>query len=396
MPALKQYWSYYDDDYPWEASDDDLSPDIAKTLERLGAAGFSEGEALELVSSGYVSFADYEFIIDRYYGGALLSVDNRTRFTAKALRDGLEPGPRRVKIFKASSWYQVDKIVADSFLSRDSAYAFRGQTLAHTVTRTFPNPALTVEGMGEISLIPSIWRKMLARKDRGFQNFRPPTTFDWSEVFYQAFDMQEVEARHQALLDAGNWVYTVSDMEDCGDPLVSEFGRIRGDLLLESDFNLACGLATLLQHYGLLSPLLDLSTDLEVAKFFATHRFVRCSMKSDYAFVGTNGRKAVIYVLRYNQKEMRQYETARLWERLLPMRPLRQSCVVSASGPYAINLPADFIRGIILLDFDCTSPERITRSEIFPDQDDKFFSALSDVAKFSDHITRFGTASTLS
>ncbi|EOU9620561.1 FRG domain-containing protein [Klebsiella aerogenes] len=59
-------------------------------------------------------------------------------------------------------------------------------------------------------------------------------------------------------------------MEDSDDPLVSLFGRVRLDLSMGYNYNLADLLNTLLQHYGLFSPYLDLSSDLRVAMFFAS------------------------------------------------------------------------------------------------------------------------------
>ena len=62
-------------------------------------------------------------------------------------------------------------------------------------------------------------------------------------------------------------------------------------------------LQTLLQHYGLLSPLLDLTTDLDVALFFASHKFGTDPATGfpKITSVGTNNRKALLYVLRENR-----------------------------------------------------------------------------------------------
>jgi FRG domain len=158
------------------------------------------------------------------------------------------------------------------------------------------------------------------------------------------------------------------------------------------DFNLSTLLGTLLQHYGLYSPLLDLTTSLDVAIYFATHKFKQGIANSSYEFIGTNARKSVIYVLREDQREMQTYESSeRIIQKLLPLRPCRQACVVSASGPYSLNLPADFLLGVILLDFDASTPgNSVTTEELFPnDTDDLFLRALKISSFAKKYLTDF-------
>ena len=73
------------------------------------------------------------------------------------------------------------------------------------------------------------------------------------------------------------------------------------------DFNLATPLQTLLQHYGLLSPVLDLTSDLDVALFFATHSYHPGSDGElcGYTHVGTNERHSVLYVISETNRKWR-------------------------------------------------------------------------------------------
>jgi hypothetical protein len=94
------------------------------------------------------------------------------------------------------------KIVETDFAGRGWPVAFRGQTQNHIISRKRPNKSLSVEGIGEVSLVPSLWRGM--RNSPGsFHSFCPPDTFDWSRVLYQAFDLKEIEARHEAMARIG-------------------------------------------------------------------------------------------------------------------------------------------------------------------------------------------------
>jgi hypothetical protein len=96
--------------------------------------------------------------------------------------------------------------------------------------------------------------------------------------------MDEIHSREKALKAKGEWLYTASDMEDCSDELLRAFGKFRLDLLVdESVFQ--TGLLTMMQHYGLPSPFLDLTTELDVAIFFATHKFCSDNTHATYDFV---------------------------------------------------------------------------------------------------------------
>ena len=176
-------------------------------------------------------------------------------------------------------------------------------------------------------------------------------------------------------------------MEDCSDPVVAAFGKFRGDLVLDFDV-LAPAFSTLLQHYGLDSPMLDLTSDFDVAIFFATHTYEGQGLDSCYRFVGTNDRKAVLYLLRAEATEMFRHERKRVLDLVAPQRPARQHCVVAGSAPWALNLPADFVVGVIQLSFDLTAPGRYGVADLFPStSDDRFLAAL--ISKNIQRVTAF-------
>lgn len=372
-----RYWDYYRTDFDWSDAGEEFTPDPT-TRERFEELGYSEAEARRLVDSGYVMFDGLNIVFDRYYAGLLSSTDGRVRIAADAFRPGRPALTSRVQVHAAHSVADVRRLVEATRARYMRRLLFRGQTRHFALDRPVSNPAMSVDGLGEVSLVPSVWRRLLLARRSSFLPFRNLTQFEWSKILYAGFDLEDIERRHNALLEAGEWVYTISEMEDCSDPLVAAFGKVRGDLLLEFDQH-GPALATLLQHYGLLSPVLDLSSDLDVALFFATHALEGSGLDSTYRFVGTNNRQAVLYILKENEREMMAHERRRLFEALDPQRLIQQHCVIASAAPWAINLPADFLVQVIRLDFDLGSPQGYGASDLFPGRDDdRFLRALID------------------
>lgn len=386
------YWNYYQDDFSWDDSHELLRPDLTQSRSKLIEAGLSVDEAHRYVSSGFVYQERSDTFIDRYYGGALLSTDMRTRFPFSHLpfRD---PRPQsRVRVCRARSWRDVRRAIEEFAVHSRGRLLFRGQTENYKVCREVSNPHFLIDGLGEISLIPSLWRRMLRRRMDSFVSFQNLKLAEWSLILYSAFDLKDIEYRQKALYERGEFVLTMSDMEDCSDPVLQEYGSYRLDLAMGLDFNLANLLATLLQHYGLDTCVLDMTSSLDVAIFFATHRLTRVENVCTYEHVGTNSRKAVLYVLRENHREMQAYEQdERVIKKLPPLRPMRQDCVISKSAPYALNLPADFLIGVIFLDFDSPSNEsKLAPRYLFPcDDEDSFLKALKTSSYAREHLTDF-------
>jgi FRG domain len=387
-----KYWDYYRDDFDWDDAMEHYQPDPA-THSRFEALGYSDGEARRLVESGYVMLEGEDIVFDRYYAGLLSSTDGRVRTAAAHFRPEGYGQSAPVMVHVAASLAEVRRIVEAAQQRSMRRLLFRGQTRHFALARSVPNPTMSVTGLGEVSLVPSLWRRLLQVRPSSFLQFKNLSKIEWSKILYAQFDLEEIERRHQALLDAGEWVYSISEMEDCSDPLVAAFGKVRGDLLLEFDQH-APALATLLQHYGLFSPVLDLTGELDIALFFATHAFEGGGLESCYRFVGTNDRQAVLYLLK-EDRETLTHQRRRLFEALDPQRPVKQHCVIAGAAPWAINLPADLLRAVIYLDFDLAEPPGLSTDQLFPGpSEDRFLKALIDQG--IPHVTSFDRKTGLS
>lgn len=385
------YWKYYDRNYDWSDTSRLMNPELDYTVLRLRENGIDEKNARRLFQSGYVCIEPFEVLIDRYYGGPIASYDSITRFSISEAHNLLSaPAKSSVIYKKVASLDELKSAISSINLKGD--LVFRGQIKNHTIQREINNPYLTIPDLGEVSLLPSLWRKMIEVNPNSFKDFSSLSLLEWSNIFYKAFDMEEIEKRHKALIDAGEWVYTMSEMEDCSDPMLREFGKFRMDLSMGMNFNLHAVLTTLLQHYGLYSPVLDLTSSLDVALFFATHKFEKKERLSTYTFVGSNNKQSVLYVLGYNSREMKRHdERDEFLKYLEPQRPIKQKCVICPTNQYSINLPALYLRGVFLLDFEVTENiSKLSPEDIFPNKDDDtFLKSLSGTLFKKEHITIF-------
>lgn len=394
MPFYYGYWNYYNDEYDWPTGF--VCPDIEATRRIYADLKIPEREADALIASGFVNIMG-DTIIDRYYGGALASSDGCTRIHKEnflewylAAKAGKWPYHGSTPVSVATSISDLEGQIKQLEARIGRRLLFRGQTMHHQTNRQIKNPAFIIDGLGETSFIPSIWRKLIKRKSDAFHDFRGLSILEWSKIIYSQFDMGEINRRVKECRDRGEWISSAQDMEDSDDPLLSLFGRVRLDLAMGMDYNLADLFNTLLQHYGLDSPYLDLSSELSVALFFSSHEFISNSGSSQYRYVGTNESKSILYVFRENKAEMAEYADDRVLHELVPLRPKRQSCVICRSSPYALNLAGLYLVAAIRIDFELPLAERRSAQDLFPDsKEDNFLAAMLGNCLQPERITNF-------
>lgn len=388
------YWKYYSDSFGWNETAFFQPLDDIHTRDIFKSAGLSDTQANNLIASGYVCVPHSDVVIDRFYGGALASYDSVSRFRPDQLQELFSEPCSRAWVKTAHSHEELSEIVDEVKLRSRKPILFRGQRQNYTVNREINNPNFTIPNVGEVSLLSSFWRKAYASNRNCFCDFQSLSLFEWSKIFYSAYDLKEIERREKVAIDKGEWIYSMQDMADSDDPLLSEFGNHSLDLAMGMNFNLSDTLTTLLQHYGLMSTVVDLTSSMDVALFFATHQYERFNGRDYYNFVGTNNGKSVIYLIQADQNEMVVHDaTERVLSRLTPERPLRQHCVISRSSAFSINLPAFFLQGIVHLNFQVDGRDsKDLVASYFPNTDeDKFLAALKSAALHSEHITDFGS-----
>jgi hypothetical protein len=158
------YWNYYDPRYQWGRYRSPLKflerlhGEIDATGESFSAAGFSDDAIDDLVASGYTVVSG--LVIDRYYGGLLTSSDLRSRIPIANFGDEPFYKEHPARVHHAKSLEDVMACIANWQTTTGRRLLFRGQTANYPLQRRRANPGYQVPGFGEISLLPSIWRKL--------------------------------------------------------------------------------------------------------------------------------------------------------------------------------------------------------------------------------------------
>lgn len=90
---------------------------------------------------------------------------------------------------------------------------------------------------------------------------------EWSLIFSQQFDWQNIREQIERIKKTEGHYPSLTELEECNDESLKEYGKMAVDLMYGHNTYYADTLSTLLQHYGLYTPLLDLTEDLNVALF---------------------------------------------------------------------------------------------------------------------------------
>lgn len=388
------YHSYFEPDLAFY--DDRLSEKGQQidSYQKFSEAGFSDNEARDLVASGYEVLTD-ELVIDRYYGGQIMRYDLRTRFSLKRFKQEFGIQPNRLPLHAVTSIAELFALLEKLQRAHNRPLLFRGQTGHYSLKRTVPNPTFVNSMIGETSLLPSVWRRVLKHRANVRHQFRDLSMFEWSKIIYHLFDLQTVYEQEEM----AGFMFGIDDPDDIpNEPALlplRDFHDHRQAFLREYCLGGGTSFMTLLQHYGLFSPVLDLTTDPEVALFFATQKFTRQGPSCRYRFNGTNHRQAIIYALFQDPNETHLYQRTEMLNKLDPERPKRQSCVVMPTNEYAMNLAGDFLVAAIKLDFEMTAPGRFTVGDLFPSDDvDLMLAALKHLPSgpMRENLTDFAIA----
>jgi len=184
------YWQYYDDPPMCPPS-----TNVSESEARLAALGCTAEEVETLTESGYLALEDSDVLIDRYYGGELLRIDERTRYaldntTLHNLLSAQGSKGRRFLVPTVHSPSELRTIVQELEAQVGYRLVFRGQVKHYGLERKLPNSAMCHPELGETSLLPSVWRSVFRQHPTCTGHFIPWTLLEWSSLLYQSFDLR--------------------------------------------------------------------------------------------------------------------------------------------------------------------------------------------------------------
>lgn len=140
------------------------------------------------------------------------------------------------------------------------------------------------------------------------------------------------------------------------------------------------------QHYGIETPYLDVTFDLRIALFFATHRYNVENGKAYYSEIPKGEHQGVVYSFVFHNPSVTYskdlVKDISCFDHIPPTRPLRQNCALRFFDRYAINEAVTDIDTIFYLSPDFDTTGIATFEELFPSaEEDKFYKALIEIHK---------------
>ena len=246
----------------------------------------------------------------------------------------------------ARSKADIENILSDqrrAHYIKDGTLTFRGQTRQHTFKRKIPNPVRASSSGAEISVFPGIYRQNAAT-----YSFATPI----EEKRTLQFLLHKLEPGNPEVYLDSAYAYDVMRTE---------------------------------QHYATQTRGLDVAFDIDIAIFFATHRYERGdSNKARYVRVRSGDHTGVIYCFRFTNPTVKRTEFLvqdfDLFKTYRPERILRQQCGLPLIGDYERNIALPDIDCIIWLDKDFDCQDAHDPAHLFPPgSEDPFYARLLEL-----------------
>jgi FRG domain len=328
---------------------------------------------------------------DTFYGrkgiSALLDVGEFVSYLAASAKERCEQRLQKQQVkYKheatVSSISEIRKILkspphAQYFEAGEMC--FRGKTEEHFLTRPVPNPFLADHDGRERLILPAAWRSF---KDDWLA--RPVTPDRKLLLTFLADHLVYYGIRPGKL-----WLL------DFDDPTPAErrkFERRYQRHKLRPP-SVHSDMAAIEQHYGVATRWLDVTFDLRIAAFFATHRFTKIHEATyQCSPVDAGNHQGVIYVFVFHFPKIRQ--TTDMIKRLgilghcRPLRPAIQKCALKYCGPFSINESVADLHAVFKLapDFSTAGLPEFQQLMPGPERDPFYMAALDIKSRLPDDV----------
>lgn len=358
-----------------------------KLAKKLSKAGVPKADIKKILDSGYyymsdVANGDGAYVGDSFYGTKFyIGLIPFSRFLSSIYSPSSYPHAR-IKTYNVKSVKDVLDVLANNRWYIDNRMSFRGQTQEYFTKRKFPNPFEALSDGRERLILPGYWRKY---NSNWINRFKAPEYRSIFKSIYGDFityyglpdwnTMAEYNAKKYG-------IHTISDMGDFDEDFNNEYFKRWQNIKVAT-----CGdLPVVEQHYGFDTPFLDVTFDIKISLFFATHKYVERDGLAYYEPIPKGEHKGLVYAFVFYDPSVvatrDRIENLPAFDHIPPTRPVRQKCALRLFDQYGINEAATDIDTIFYLDKDFDMDGIATFEELFPSsKDDKFYEVLIEVKK---------------
>lgn len=361
---------------------------LARKLNRLGV---QQKTVKAILNSGYylldscMTKGQY-YVGDSFYGTKVFTGFIPFNYFMDFLR-GYSPFKATPHIHNVKCMQDVLSVLEENKWYKKGLMSFRGQNKEYFMHRSFPN-LFQEDGGKERLIIPGYWRKF---REEWNDRFSAPQYKSLFKSIYGDFltyyGLPSVDKIAKYNIEKYGF-HTMSDMEDFEEDFNKEYNRRWRSIKIDDNADLP----VIEQHYGIETPYLDVTFDLKVALFFATHQYHVENGKSFYTKIPKGKHKGVVYAFVFHDPPVTStsdiIQNLSSFYHISPVRPLRQKCALRLFDAYGVNEAVTDIDTIFYLDKDFNDEGIATFEELFPAaNEDKFYKALLDMHERYGDIT---------
>ncbi len=353
-------------------------------LKRLAKIGIAPETIKRIGESGYYmlnsAYGDEPIVADSFYGtkiySGFITLSNFLEYIK-----GHVPYKPRPHIHEIHNVEEAVKILSDNDWFKRGLMSFRGQNQEYFMRRRFPNPIQVLKDGTERLILPGYWRKYRGKWD---ERFRAPEYHSIFKSIYGDFLTYYGLPDPQWIAEYNIKKYGIHTMSDMGF-FEEDFNKEYFKRFSEIKIHPNSSLPAIEQHYGIETPYLDVTFDIKIALFFATHRYIVENGEAFYAEIPKGNHKGVIYSFVFHDPVVTAsndlIKDIPCFKHISPSRPSRQMCALRHFDSYSINAAVTDIDTIFYLSEDFDTSGIATFEDLFPNAgEDPFYKALLELS----------------
>lgn len=358
-----------------------------RLAKKLSKAGVQKTDIKKVLDSGYyywdqIANGERAYVGDSFYGSKFhIGLIPFPNFVSSIIAPGSYPHAN-IRSYKIRSLKDALDILAGNKWFAANRMSFRGQIQEYFTRRRYPNPFEVLPDGRERLVLPGYWRKY--NKDWNKRFDAPEYRSIFKSIygdFITFYGLPDPNTMAQYNLNKYG-IHTTSDMADFEEDFNKEYYRRWKNIKI----NPCDDLPVVEQHYGFDTPLLDVTFDIKVSLFFATHKYVVRNGLAYYELIPKGQHQGVVYAFVFHDPcvvpTYDQIERLPAFEHIPPTRPGCQKCALRLFDRLSINEAATDIDTIFYLDPEFDMAGISTFEELFPStKDDKFYEVLIEVKK---------------